>query len=392
MLELSDLLALCRVHVERGGVARATCEDEVLCLVNGLLEVLGVIHSEDRGELLVGELFLLGIGGGDLGDQDLGLGGNLDAGELGDLGGSHAGDAVIECAVLEHGGTQGVHLGTLLDEVAAATLELSLDILVDGVEDGDGLLGSADHAVVERLGVDDGVDGELDVRGIVDDDRGVAGADAECGLTGGVSSLDHARATGCENDVDVAHDHVGQLDGRLVDPADDALRSTGLDSCVENELGGGDGALGGCRVRGDDDGVTGLQADERLEDGRGGRVGGRDDSANDTDRLGDLGDAVSVVALDDTAGLGVLVSVVDVLSGVVVLDDLALENATACLLDGELGQRNTSLVGGHSSLVEDLVYLLLSVLSEFSLGLTHRFEFGLKRLHVVHDGGSSVFR
>ena len=93
MLELSDLLALCRVHVERGGVARATCEDEVLCLVNGLLEVLGVIHSEDRGELLVGELFLLGIGGGDLGDQDLGLGGNLDAGELGDLGGSHAGAA-----------------------------------------------------------------------------------------------------------------------------------------------------------------------------------------------------------------------------------------------------------------------------------------------------------
>ena len=392
MLELSDLFALCRVHVERGGVARATCEDEVLCLVNGLLEVLGVVHGQDRGELLVGELFLLGIGGGDLGDQDLGLGGNLDAGELGDLGGSHAGDAVIESAVLEHGGTQGLHLGTLLDEVAAALLELGLNLVIDGVDDGHGLLGSADHAVVERLGVDDGVDGELDVRGIVDDDRGVAGADAECGLTGGVSSLDHARATGCENDVDVAHDHVGQLDGRLVDPADDALRSTGLDSCVENELGGGDGALGGCRVRGDDDGVTGLQADERLEDGRGGRVGGRDDSANDTDRLGDLGDAVSVVALDDTAGLGVLVSVVDVLSGVVVLDDLVLKNAAAGLLDGELGQRNTSLVGGHSSLVEDLVYLLLSVLSEFSLGLTHRFEFGLKRLHVVHDGGSSVFR
>ena len=299
---------------------------------------------------------------------------------------------MIESAVLEHGGTQGLHLGTLLDEVAAALLELGLDLVIDGVDDGDGLLGSADHAVVERLGVDDGVDGELDVRGIVDDDRGVTGANAQGGLARGVGGLDHTRATGGENDVDVAHDHVGQLDGRLVDPADDALRSTGLDSCVENELGGGDGALGGCRVRGDDDGVTGLQADERLEDGRGGRVGGRDDSANDTDRLGDLGDAVSVVALDDTAGLGVLVSVVDVLSGVVVLDDLVLENATAGLLDGELGQRNTSLVGGHSSLVEDLVYLLLSALSEFSLGLTHRFEFGLKRLHVVHDGGSSVFR
>lgn len=99
----------------------------------------------------MGELLLGGVGGGDLGDQDLGLGGNLDAGELGDLGGSHAGDAVIESAVLEHGGTQGLHLGTLLDEVAAALLELGLDLVIDGVDDGHGLLGSADHAVVEGL-------------------------------------------------------------------------------------------------------------------------------------------------------------------------------------------------------------------------------------------------
>ena len=100
MLEQADLLGLGGVHVQRGGVARATGEHQVLGLVDGLLEVLGVVHGQDRGELLVGELLLGGVGGGDLGDQDLGLGGNLDAGELGDLGGSHAGDAVIESAVL----------------------------------------------------------------------------------------------------------------------------------------------------------------------------------------------------------------------------------------------------------------------------------------------------
>ena len=129
---------------------------------------------------------MAGLGGGDLGDQDLGLGRNLDAGELGDLGGSHAGDAVIEGAVLEHGGTQGLHLGTLLDEVAAALLELGLNLVIDGVDDGHGLLGSADHAVVEGLGVDDGVDGEQHVSGVVDDDRGVTGANAQGGLARGV--------------------------------------------------------------------------------------------------------------------------------------------------------------------------------------------------------------
>ena len=91
MLEQADLLGLGGVHVQRGGVARATGEHQVLGLVDGLLEVLGVVHGQDRGELLVGELLLGGVGGGDLGDQDLGLGGNLDAGELGDLGGSMPG-------------------------------------------------------------------------------------------------------------------------------------------------------------------------------------------------------------------------------------------------------------------------------------------------------------
>ena len=85
---------------------------------------------------------------------------------------------MIEGAVLEHGGTQCLHLGTLLDEVAAALLELSLNLVIDGVDDGHGLLGSADHAVVEGLGVDDGVDGEQHVGGVVDDDRGVTGANA----------------------------------------------------------------------------------------------------------------------------------------------------------------------------------------------------------------------
>lgn len=76
------------------------------------------------------------------------------------------------------------------------------------------------------------------------------GANAQGGLARGVSGLDHARATGGEDDVDVAHDHVSQLDGGDIDPADDALGGAGLDGGVKHELGGGDGALGGSRVPG----------------------------------------------------------------------------------------------------------------------------------------------
>ncbi len=94
----------------------------------------------------------------------------------------------------------------------------------------------------------------------------------------------------------------------------------------------------------------------------------------------DVGDAVSLVALQDTTGLGVLVSVVDVLCCVVVLDDLVLKNAAAGLLDGHLRQRDTSLVGGHGGLIEDLVDLLLRVRSKKRLGLSHLSELSLKRL------------
>ncbi len=299
---------------------------------------------------------------------------------------------MIEGAVLEHGLAQGLELLALLDEVAAAAGELFLDLVIDGIDNGHRLLGSADHAVVEGLGVDDGVDCELHVGGVIDHDGGVAGTDAQGGLAGGISGLDHARATGGQDDVNVGHDLAGQIDGGNVDPADDLLGGASLDGGLEHKLGCGDGALGGSGVRGDDDGVAGLQADERLEDGRGGRVRGRNDGTDDTDGLGDLGDAVGLVALEHAAGLGVLVRVVDILGGKVVLDDLVLKNAAAGLLDRHLGEGDTSLVGRHGRLVEDLVDLLLGEGGVHLLRLTHARELGLQGLDAVYDFGRGICR
>ena len=100
------------------------------------------------------ELFLLGVGRGDLGDQDLGLGGNLDTGELGHFGGSHAGMRWSRAPFLNIASRRASKPLALLDKVAAAAGELLFDLLVDAIDDGHGLLGGADHTVVERLGVD----------------------------------------------------------------------------------------------------------------------------------------------------------------------------------------------------------------------------------------------
>ena len=100
--------------------------------------------------------------------------------------------------------------------------ELGHGRVVDRLVEDDGLLGGADHAVVERLGEHDVVDRAPELGGALDEGRHVAGADAEGGLAAGVGGLDHGVAAGGqdERDVGVVHQRVGHRDRR-------AARSTG---------------------------------------------------------------------------------------------------------------------------------------------------------------------
>ncbi len=141
---------------------------------------------------------------------------------------------------------------------------------------------------------------------------------------------------------------------------------------------------------GENDGVAGLQGDEGLEDGGRGGVGGGNDGGDEAHRLGDLLEAESLILLDDAAGLHILVGVVDVLGGVVVLDDLVLHHAHAGLLHGHLGQGDTLHVGSLGGLEEDPVHLLLGVGGEGPLGLPHGGKTGSQRFGGVDDGGNVV--
>ena len=327
----------------------------------------------------------------DLADEDLGAGGHLDTSHLCDGRSALADDAGVEAAVDDDGLADLVKL-VALEEVAATALELGTSLVIDVVEHGHALLGGADHAVVEGLGVDDGVDSHAHVGSAVDDGRGVASADAQGGRAGAVGGLDHARATGGQDDVGLCHEGLGVLERERLDPADEVLGGTGGHGGVIDDAGGLGRAALGARVRRDHDGVAGLERDEALEDGGRGGVGRRDDRTDDADGLGDLLDASHGVLFDDTAGLGVLVGVVDVLGGVVVLGDLVLHTAHARLLDGHLGQRDTRLVGGHGRLEEDLVNLLLRKGCIDLLGLAHEGELLRQLLVAPYDEGRAIIK
>ena len=277
------------VDVQGRGVAVAAVRHQLIRLVHRVGEILGPVHSQHGGQLFVGEFFL-DIHALHLADEDLGGFGHVHAGELGDGIGGLADDFCVERAVDEDG------LAHLLDfvglqQITAPCLEFLAHLVIDLVENDDRLLGGADHAVVEGLGMDNGVDGQGNVRRVVDNGRGVACADAQGGFAGGIRRLDHAGTAGGQNDVRAAHDLVGQLQGGHIDPSDDALRRAGRHGGVQHHLSGGDGALLGAGMGADDDAVASLQANQGFENRGGGGVGGGNDRRHHADGLGNLLDA-----------------------------------------------------------------------------------------------------
>ena len=80
--------------------------------------------------------------------------------------------------------------------------------------------------------MDDGVYCHTDICCIVNDNRSISCAYAQCWLAGRICSLNHAGAASSQDDVSVSHNLIGQFQRRNVDPSDDALRSACLNSCL----------------------------------------------------------------------------------------------------------------------------------------------------------------
>ena len=359
------------VGVDGGGVAGAMLQHGFAHL-EGLFLVVGLQHGLDRSKLLHGQRLVLADFLA-LSGEDGGVFRNLEAGGLGDVLRGLARHHGVElrglagvCGAAEH---VLLELGLLLGvhEIGLATLEFLDERSVDVLVGDDGLLGSADHAVIEVLGEDQIVGCTHDVDVLVDVCRSVARADAQGRLAGGVCGLDHARTTGGEDggDTIMLHQGASGLDGRMLDPLNTVLRSACCDSGIANDLGGRDGAVLCARVEAEDDRAAGLQCDQRLEDGGGGRVGDRGHASDDANRLGDFVDAQHVVLADDADGLLTSQVVGDMLAGEDVLGGLVFDQTTVGLLDGHLGEHQVLVQGCDGSLGHDVVNLLLIELLEF---------------------------
>jgi hypothetical protein len=134
-------------------------------------------------------------------------------------------------------------------------------------------------------------------------------------------------------------------------------------------------------MRGKQDSVPSLQREQRLENGRRGRVRDWNNTGQQPDRLGDLFNAERQVALNDAAGEGGLVFVVNVFRRKMVLDDLVLHDAHAGLLGGEPGQWNAGIVGRKRRAAENFIHPQLGEFRVNPLGFrgrfNHAFEFFL---------------
>ena len=255
------------------------------------------------------------------------------------------------------------------ENVGAAFEKLGLDFVIDVFNNGDGLFGSADHAVVEGFALENAADSHEDVAGFIEDRGGVARADADCGNARGVSGFHHARTAGREDQVDhrVTHEVLAEDNGRFFDPPDDVCGRSGCNSGVANDPCCFDRGLFGSRMGAEDDAVAGLQGEKGFEDGGGGRVRGRNDTGDQTDRFRELHDAESFIVFDHVAGFFGFVLVVDVFGSEVVLDDLVFDHAHSGFCNRHLGKGNAGFVCGTGGRAEDVVDLLLSVRRIFRL-------------------------
>mmetsp|Transcript_15653 Transcript_15653/g.28000 ORF Transcript_15653/g.28000 Transcript_15653/m.28000 type:complete len:326 (+) Transcript_15653:1863-2840(+) len=277
---------------------------------------------------------------------------------------------------------------SLVQEMSPTLHKLCSYLVVNGVHHDDALLRCTDDAVVEGLGNQNAANRHLNIRRLVNQRRGVTGADTQRRVAGRVSGADHSRTTGSQNQADFRglHERLGNNHGRACNPGNDSLGCSGCHGSVVDDFGRLNRALGGAGMRAQDEAVAGFKGEESLEDSGGSGIGGGDNAGNHTNGLSHLRHSAVLVVFDDTTGFGGLVLVVDELRSEVVLDDLVLNHAHARFRHSHLGKRETSSISGFGSTTEHMVYLFLRKFPVYMLSMLRFFQgFVKNRKFFVFD-------
>ena len=166
--------------------------------------------------------------------------------------------------------------------------------------------------------------------------------------------------------------------------ADYALRSACFFSCFKHDASSLDRRLCSSGVRADDDTVTRLERKECFENGCGCGVCCGDNGCDHADRLRNFFDPCSFVFFDDTAGFRVSILIIDVLSGIVVLDDLVFGKSHARLFCRHDGERKSCFACRKSGCPENGVNLFLVVGCKLVRCRPYIRKFGFKSANAVH--------
>ena len=140
--------------------------------------------------------------------------------------------------------------------------------------------------------MDNRIYGSWDVAGTVHDNRNIAGAYADGRFPGGVCRFYHSGTACSQDNIHGFHQFIGKLNGRFLDPSDNAFRCPCFYSGIQYDLGCFDGTLLGSGMGTDDDGVSGFQTDQTFENSCRCGVRGGNDRTYDANRFSNFFNAV----------------------------------------------------------------------------------------------------
>ena len=389
--EFADPFFVLGIGVKHRRMAQTAVFQQSLGIIDGFFIGIGLVKGQRGRKFFSGERHFR-TDALDFGDQHLGGGGNFDTGKFGNGKSRLADDLGIELAVhLNHIGNGLGFFG--IEDVAAAFGKFFFDSIVNTAHHRDRLFGSTDHAVIERLGKENAVDSHFHIAGIIKHHRRIAGAHAHSRSAAGIGGLHHAgTASGKDQShVFVPHQVTAHSHSGFIDPGDDVLGSTGLNSGIQHDLGGKAGAFFGARMGAENNTIPGLEGDQSLENGSGGGVGSGNDPGDHAAGFGNLDHTGGIIGFDDPAGFQRQIFIADIFGGIMILDDLVFHHAHAGFFHGHLGQRNPHIVGGQSGSLENPVNLFLGEIGKFLLGGT---DFGNQHIDhcfflcLLHFGGN----
>ena len=261
-------------------------------------------------------------------------------------------------------------------EVHAVGFELFDQLFINLFVGNDGLFAGANHAVVERLGHHDVVCRLLDVCRFFDIGRHVARPDAERGFAAGISGFHHRIAAGRQNrrHARMFHQRGSAFHRRFFNPLDAVFRRAGGNRSIAHDLGGVGGTLLGGRVERENNRIAGFQRNQGFENGGGSRIGGRHDTADDPDRIGDFGNAGYIVFADDAHGFQIAQAAYHIFAGKQVFGCLVFKYTASRFFDRVHGEYTMFVQRGNRGFGDNIVDLLLIQRAEFFQSLQTSFN------------------